>query len=614
MQGLPQKPIDCPVDLAFQAADALAEHDLLVLPLQKRMVVQYGTSEEGLRELRLFYGAKEVSFDEPDLFAFGETLARQSRFEAGVATGWGEGYDWPLIRDLLAQLLAEGILKRAEDEVTEEAAALHRAQPSPLPPSTCPFPRTWAEAEAITHELTGRSVELGHLELFLPIFRVAHASMDSDGRHVGEANVFPRALRTETPTDWMTCIYPGTRYLADAPMNVTALKAMRAHWPQMMAALLKIRERFLSRFPEARKGWTVGHLERLATAVLCVPTYQLMRQDRPVRNGDLHPALSSLFRVTDGLRMVMHQMLFVPVGEPTLSPHDPVSSAEIHAYAERNFSFFSDTGVCAGPKLMVQEFLSVLVDGAKADQYGAFAFDPAVAGALEEADKAIDYALLGLQAYAATFSLWPLMTRTYEALAEVAKAAVEGGETGFLAFHKRMDAHRERLRTSPYLAREAWRADRDHVYADMYAECGRGVSDGAGVDPLPALIAPEPSAASDIAETTLRAVLAVRLGSAPRGNTHLDALVAQIMDYALRTQAILRTATATQTRINTLLGREAPKRAFAALDMDVHNLLQGAEARRLPYLLDELAAAFDLEFDITADYLAIFGRAEPANG
>lgn len=614
MQALAVEPVGCPVDLAQASPHGLAEHDILVLPLQKRMVVQYGTSDEGLRELRLYYGAKEVSFDEPDLFAFGETLAQQSRFEAGVATLWGEGYDWPRVRALLEQLLEEGILRRVQDEAVAEAAALHRAQPSPLPPSTCPFPRTWTESEAITQELTGRAVELGHLELFLPIFRVAHASMDSDGRHVGEANVFPRAMRTETPTEWMTCIYPGTRYLADAPMNVTGLKAMRAHWPQMMAALLNIRERFLARFPEAREGWTVGHLERLATAVLCVPTYQLMRQDRPVRNGDLHPALSSLFRVTDGLRMVMHQMLFVPIGEPTLSPHDPVSSAEIHAYAERNFSFFSDTGVCAGPKLMVQEFLSVLVDGVKTDQYGAFAFDPAVAAALADADKAIDYALLGLQAYASTFSLWPLMTRTYEALADIAKAAVESGEGGFSAFHARMDAHRERLRSSPYLAREAWRADRDHVYADMYAQCGRGVAGSRAIETLPELIKPKRSAASNIAEGNLRGLLAVRLKCAPRENTHLDALVILILDYALRTQAILRTATATQARINALLGREAPKRAFAAPDMDVHNLLQGAEARRLPYLLDELAEAFELRFDITAEHIAISGTKETVNG
>ena len=89
-------------------------------------------------------------------------------------------------------------------------------------------------------------------------------------------------MRTETPIEWMACTYPGTRYLAAKPMNVTALKAMREHWRQMMAALLRVRGAFLARFPQAREGWSVGHVERLATAVLCVPTYQLMRGDAQI--------------------------------------------------------------------------------------------------------------------------------------------------------------------------------------------------------------------------------------------------------------------------------------------------------------------------------------------
>jgi hypothetical protein len=58
----------------LQAADGLS------LPLHRRMVVQYAQREDGVRELHLYYGDKEISFDEPDLFAFGEQLARQDRF------------------------------------------------------------------------------------------------------------------------------------------------------------------------------------------------------------------------------------------------------------------------------------------------------------------------------------------------------------------------------------------------------------------------------------------------------------------------------------------------------------------------------------------------------
>jgi hypothetical protein len=602
------KPAICPIDHLDPEPAKLGQDDTLDLPMHKRMVAQYAINDDGVRELRLFHGGKEISFDEPGMFAFGETLAKQSRFRAGSATSWGEGYEWAKVQELFEQLIEQGVLQRAADDVQPGNAALDRMRPSPLPPATCMRPRTWVESEEITRELTGRPVELGYLELFLPIFRVAHASMDSDGRHVGEANVFPRTLRTETPTEWMTCIYPGTRYMAKDPMNATALKAMREHWGQMMAALHRIRAAFLRRFPDAKDGWTVGHLERLATAVLCVPTYQLMRRDRPVPNGQLHPALSSLFRVTDGLRMVMHQMLFVPIGEPTMSPHDPVSSEQIHDYAERNYSFFSGTGVCAGPKHMVQEFLSVLVDGAKADQYASFAFDPGVEAALSDVDLAIDYALYGLQAYAVTFSMWPLMTRTYERLALIAEAAVGDGARGFDSFHARMGFHLLNLRISPYLAREALRADRDQVYADMYEQCGRGVSSRRATAKLHDLIAPVRSADIVAVESKLRSNLANKFNCPASGSPHIEALLACVIDYVARTQAILQEACATQARINGLLGRSKPVRPFGSPDMNVHNLLQGAESRRLPYLLDELEVAFGVRFEIDTRRVAVTER------
>ena len=40
-------------------------------------------------------------------------------------------------------------------------------------------------------------------------------------------------------------------------------------------------------------------------------------------------------------------------------PDTPVTAAEIHAYAERNYSFHSAQGVCAGPSAMVDQFLRV---------------------------------------------------------------------------------------------------------------------------------------------------------------------------------------------------------------------------------------------------------------
>ena len=280
--------------------------------------------------------------------------------------------------------------------------------------------RSWFECEDITRELAGRAIELGHLELVIPVFRVAHMTMDAEGRQVGEANVFPKALRLDVPTRWRTCIYSGSRYEDERPMNVSALKTMRAHWPQMMSALLHIRDAYLRRFPDAATGWTVGHLECLSTLVLALPTFMLMRAQDRVANGDLHPVLSCLFRVTDGLRMTTHQMLFVPVAEATLSCDTPMTSAEVYAYAERNHAFASTHGVCAGPRVMIEEFLSVLIDGVRPAGVDEVVLDAPVQAALEAVEQAFDYGLLGLQAHVAVFSLWPVMTRTYARMAEIA--------------------------------------------------------------------------------------------------------------------------------------------------------------------------------------------------
>jgi hypothetical protein len=150
--------------------------DELVFPKHRRVFTSYSTDAAGVTELHLYYGEKEILFDEPELFAFGEGLAKQSRFVARTATTWGEGYDWPRVRELLEQLLEEGILRRADANEPEPISIHDGAWPSLLPPAHTTVPRTWFECEAITRELTGRPLELGYLELIMPTYRVAHVA------------------------------------------------------------------------------------------------------------------------------------------------------------------------------------------------------------------------------------------------------------------------------------------------------------------------------------------------------------------------------------------------------------------------------------------------------
>ena len=382
------------------------------------------------------------------------------------------------------------------------------------------------------------------------------------------------------------------------------------HWGEMMVVLQCVREAYLRRFPDARNGWTVGHLERLATTVLALPTYQLMHMETANDETRLHPALSSLFRVTDGLRMTMHQMLFVPLGEATLAADAPMTGADILAYAERNYSLHSEHGVCAGPTAMIEEFLSVLVDGRAPRSSAPVELDAEVRQALEALEPAIDYALLGLQAYAVVFSLWPAMTRAYEALADIAERSAAANNPRLLYLRDRMRHHIERIRLGTYLGTEQLRTERELVYADMYAQCGAGLRDQPATRTLKQCIAPARNSRNHAAKHTLLAAARAHFGNAGHTtDTLLVALADCLSQFLLQEQAVLRAATHTQMQINRLLGRAAPKRAFSAADIDMHNLLQGVAERRLPYLINEIEALLGVQIYVDANRIEITGPA-----
>ncbi len=129
---------------------AVNQDDVLFLPMRKRMVVQYAVGQAGTQSLHLFYDDKEITFDEPAFFAFGETLAAQSSFKAGDAAGWIEHPDWNIVRPLLEHLLAEGVIAHAPNGHPPAEVPADMVRPSPLAPATCTRPRDWASCEDIT--------------------------------------------------------------------------------------------------------------------------------------------------------------------------------------------------------------------------------------------------------------------------------------------------------------------------------------------------------------------------------------------------------------------------------------------------------------------------------
>ncbi|HEY0484181.1 MAG TPA: hypothetical protein VGD37_41965 [Kofleriaceae bacterium] len=552
-----------------------------------------------MRELVIYYGLKEISFDEERLFAFGEQLVRQSSFVAETATTWGPGYDWPEIRSMLEALIQEGILKRGDAADDPRGGGLVR---SPLPPSSCPVPRSWSaeHCEAISRELGGRPVEVGHLEAIISVYRIVHPALDGDGRQVGEANVFPPALRLDRDTEWRVCQYSGSRYRDDRPMNVTALKAMIKHWKAMMAVILEIRAEVKQRLARARERWTVADLHMFAGVALSVPAYQLLKRGGASPLPPLHPVLSSMFRITDGIRMTTHEMLFLSE-ERTRDPDEPVTAEELYGFAERNGTFLADAGVCAGPKAMIDEFFSVVFDGARVKGAEGVVLPPEIRDLLAELPAATDYALLGLQSWAVSRSIWLAMSRAYKTLRAVFEAAPEG------------DAVCRQLRarlTADWAKLHQGRIADDHehdvhvtVYRDTYEQAWRALRSASGGPTLAERITPGPEAPMHAAAArALRDRLAARLaGSAAAGL--IDRIVETLVRYLREEQAILASTQDLQREINAQLDRPQPGRPLTARDLHVTFRMYGGSIAEFPYLFDMLEE--ELGFHVACDAATI---------
>jgi len=588
---------------------ALHQDDELIFPLSKGAFSQYWEDEQTPRELRVYYRDKEIAFDDPAFWSFGETLIKQSRFRAGDALQWGD-YEWPKVREMLEDLISENVLKYADEVVDIPGALRHEERETLLMPARIENGKTWDDAEEILTMISGTPLETGYIELVIPIFRVAHMYIDADNRQVGEANVFPPAMRLDRPTLWRTCTYSGTRYQPDLPMNVTALRIMRNQWRHMMVIVRRISDAYRARFPEVdERGWTVGDIERMTVCVLALPTYQVMRVENRVENGKLHPALSSAFRLTDGLRMLMHHMLFVPFGEPTRSSLTPMTGFEAHQYAERNHSFHTAHGVCAGPPAMVEDFLAVILD--RADPKGGWPdeIDPEVQEALEEVERAVDYGLMGLQAFGSVFSLFPTSTAGHAQLREIIKAWTKSDSPTLAKLRDRCEKMHQITQEVGWLAQEAFRKSRLNAYNEMYQKCAFGLT---GSFPEPSLEEryenPPPLPAKTMAE--LKAVFARHFHDLPDGDELFDQLTEWLGKFISFVQVALDVSLEVQSRINALLGRDPPKKAFIGRDLAKYIGLDKTvdsknERIEVPFLIDDIARVLGVTIDVTIDEVTI---------
>ncbi len=563
-------------------------HETLCVPKKRRFVHEYVPTEGGNRELRIYFGLKEITFDEPEFIAFGESLIKQDRFVAGSATGWsgGEPYPWERVKEMLEALLDEGVIERGERAAPADRSALHRAFVEAEARREAPAEPLWwnPDAPAVMERLAGRALELGYLETVMPVHRVAHAAFDADGRHVGEINVFPDSMRMKVPTEWRTCPYPGSRFQDDMPMNVTALQAMTKVWRPVLEASLLVREEFLRRYPLNEDGtWKLGDLHAFACGALGLPTLLLMRTRDPVPNGALDPVLSSLFRLIDGVRIVTLFLLFLP--ERPLVYDTPMSAEKLFYLTERDNHFLSTRGVCAGPPHMVEEFFAALVDGKPLTAKGPHVAPEAWAG---EIGAGIDYGLYGIQLYSVIFSLWGRMCRAFER----ARWALARDEAAGDPTLGRLRARVEADWTTILPGRLNWEVQRawgEARYVELYEHTQRGVRGAkpGEVKRLEDALTPLPGVLGEASGRRLRELFRERAGAATAGaGAIVDELADATIEYLRVERAALREVDAIQRKVNELLGREHPARPLSGADLALHHELRVRTIGGLPSFID----------------------------
>jgi hypothetical protein len=575
--------------------------ETLFVTSRKRFVPVYGLNEEGAQELVLHVGALEISFDEPDLFPWAETLIQQDSFLARSATSWSaKPLEWPRIQGLLGSLIGVGILARtqspagiAQEHTSEQFRAFveqEKLRPDP------PGPRSWnPDAAATLRETFGRELPSGYIEIAVPVYRLAHIAVDREGRQVGEINSFPNQLRLKIPTEWKTCGYAGSRYRAEMPMNMTALRSMITHWKPVLRATLACRAEFLKRYPQLPDGrWKLGEVHFAATAILGLVTWQLMRFRDPVKTGELDPVLSSLFRVIDGVRMICAHLM--DLYERPMFHDTPVRPEEITEAAEREGMYRSARGVCAGPQLMIDELVETLMNGKPVE--GNEGAPPAW---YADIPASLDYALRGVQLQSGLATVWVRMGLAYARIHE----ALERNPSltrGRLGNFRRQFLERDwpRLFTGrTHLAEQ--RAFSEPFFRRAFNNAQRGLA-GKAFEDLEVEYTLPKDLLGERALAALRDLFASseEPAFAAANSALLQEIAGYVLDYLRFERNALRTVGAVQREINTLLGRPQPVEPLSGSHLSVAHDVRRENGGKY-YLLDSLRDALGIAFDNRQD-------------
>ena len=544
----------------------LQPSEVLCIPKRKRLTHGRFKDEDGREILHLFYGEIELVFDEPDVAPLGEKLMAVERFRAEEAMAWSDGapHAWDKVRDLLQALLDQNVLKR----ISESPASAAESFPSRL--GLAPEgrePRTFSghddRCPVLAEDGFGRAFDLPNLEVLVPVYRIAHPAMDSDGRQVGENNVTPRTLFLDLPTQRKVCNFPGSRYQDELPMNVTAMKHMAKRWPELLSLSEQFREALAARLPPRDPAsLRAGEVHFIAVCQLAAVGYVMVRGVDPVPNGQLDGGLAAMFRLIDGVRLVTNNIVRLTAGAHGCDR--PLDAQGIADHAERYGVYRGTYGVCAGPPGLIDEYLRVTLGEASAP----IQVEPSVAARLGDLEAAIDYGLIGQRIESAVRFLGSSQGLLHERL-----RAAFAGHSPRSELQHRVEApidskHYPLLRDDHPLV-EAFKLEID-VSRWLFARAGEGLAGKVAAGSLDEVMQLDP-AAQAVSQRRLAEFLAHALpaGVAVREPICSELAAVAADGFALERRC-LRVVEREQGQLNERL-RRRPGRALTGVDLAAYN-------------------------------------------
>jgi hypothetical protein len=176
---------------------------------------------------------------------------------------------------------------------------------------------------------------------------------DAEGRPIREGRTPPELLG-EGEIEYRPCPYPGTRYLNERPMNVSALRQTSAHWDEVMDATALLR----TAYSDARGGYRgdVMDIWRVSQLGSALPWFYILRLGVPC------PAYAAaLSKATLGVGIWGHRMFVKMLAERQVIAR--FTSQQMLDTAEETRTLLAEHEVCAASdKMMLKLFDAFTAD------------------------------------------------------------------------------------------------------------------------------------------------------------------------------------------------------------------------------------------------------------